>query len=266
MFHLAAHGHAWEPLYADATEASRLWEQVRNGLDGLVACCVMPDHLHVIHPTDARESLRRVMRAYARFRNHHRGTDGPVWAPAADPQPIAAGKLAIQVRYVHLNPCRARLVTDPLAWPLSTHRDAVGLTFGPARKVERSPWEFHAYVSGDPSVHPAGTGLPVEGSGTLSPGRVAEVVAGLARVPVAALHGRSLERAVWLGAVRELCGLGTAVLARQADVGERTVQRAPPADDPRVRLVCRVVRDERFRSLESLVHDSRRGHLRSEPW
>jgi len=71
-----------------------------------------------------------------------------------------------------LNPCRDGLVRDPLAWPWSTHRDAVGAVAEPwvtaatlARELARPRNGFegwlHRYVSADPSVAVTGTPFPV---------------------------------------------------------------------------------------------------------
>lgn len=59
-----------------------------------------------------------------RWRNHLEGVSGRLVRPLPPAEAVPEGpKRRRSVRYVHLNPCRARLVADPLAWPLSTHRD-----------------------------------------------------------------------------------------------------------------------------------------------
>ena len=207
MFHFAAHEIRWHALYADAEEALRLWSILTARLPGAIALCVMPNHIHALHPSADPTALLTALRAYARFRNARRGEPGrAVWAPFDAPEPIAHGKTRTQIRYVHLNPCRARLVPDPLAWPLSTRRDAVGLAPHPVRSAERGPRSFHAYVSGDPTVTPEGTSLPSQGYGLFHPERVADVVSGLYRVPRAALRHRSEARSIWIGASRALSG------------------------------------------------------------
>jgi hypothetical protein len=84
-------------------------------------------------------------------------------------------KIARQVRYIHLNPCRAALTDDPLRWLWSTHRDVVGAVVDPwidglrlAPHLGKSTcgfedW-FHGYVSADPTVHVAGTFPPAPAS------------------------------------------------------------------------------------------------------
>jgi hypothetical protein len=92
--------------------------------------------------------------------------------PLGEPGVVAGRQhLARQVRYVHLNPCRAGLVRDPLAWPWSTHRGVVGAEVDPWVTADRlaavfdrgtrgfAEW-FHGYVSGDPAAAPEGTAFP----------------------------------------------------------------------------------------------------------
>lgn len=254
MFHFAAHEIDWQPLYANADEALRLWKALVDHLPGAPALCVMPNHVHGLHPSDDPSGFNAAMRGYARYRNRVRGEPGRVvWAPFDGVERIAKGKVRIQIRYVHLNPCRARLVSDPLAWPLSTHRDAVGLVPNPVRPVARNPRSFQAYVSGDPSVTPEGTALPSQGFGLLDPERVADVVAGLYRVPRRALDRRGEARSVWIGATRALSGLSTREIGERCGASQRSVFRAPDRRDPRVALVLRVAHDGRFDSVEDLV-------------
>jgi hypothetical protein len=130
----------------------------------------MPNHGHLLDPSSADEvrlAVGALASGYARRLGMPR-----VFEPLPDPAPIPdALHLARQIRYVHLNPCRARLVADPLAWPYSTHRGIVGAEVNPwvgaARLAEQLGERargyaeaFHAYVSSDPSASVAGTPFP----------------------------------------------------------------------------------------------------------
>jgi hypothetical protein len=121
----------------------------------------MPDHIHLILPDAPGKRLGRAMSAYAQWRNAYRGERGPVWTPHPPPDRLADEKhLRRTIRYVHLNPPRAKLVEDPLAWAWSTHRDRVGFAFPRVGALEPDPNRFHRSVSGDPSVAVEGTDLP----------------------------------------------------------------------------------------------------------
>ena len=109
-------------LWRSDAEGLRLWRLIVGGLPGLLALVLMPNHLHLLHSLDVRIALAQILAGYTRSTGRPRMERLPPATWVADPQ-----KRRRQVRYVHLNPCRARLCLDPLSWPFSTHRDATGL-------------------------------------------------------------------------------------------------------------------------------------------
>jgi hypothetical protein len=131
----------------------------------------MPGHFHMIVPARSprgiRRRLGRLLSGHTRRMQRRR-----LWESIPAPSVIPDRKhLARQVRYVHLNPSRSGLVDDPLCWPWSTHRGVVGAEHDAWVTSERLAhalgWvrrgfeaEFHAYVSGDPTVTTSGTPLP----------------------------------------------------------------------------------------------------------
>jgi hypothetical protein len=176
-------------------------------------------------------------------------------------QPIAnIPMLARTVRYAALNPCRARLVADPLEWPWSTYRDIAGAIVDPwisanalaivlgkpqARFLER----FHAYVSSDPSVNPRGTPAvstkrPLEDC-TLSLASGAALTA--TRSDADALCRRSRARHLFVLLARMIGMLDTQRLAAHARCSVSTVRRLSAAEAPelvRCGLLC--LRDPRL--------------------
>ncbi len=148
------------------SSASWLWDGLRRAFPDAVAACLMPDHLHLIAPAVDDDRLARVLQ------HHTRNFGGPGWRAAPDREPIAGGgKLARQIRYVLLNPCRAALTRDPASWLWSTHRDLIGAVDDPwvpddrvagalgRRAVGFRSW-MHRYVTGDPDVLPAASEVP----------------------------------------------------------------------------------------------------------
>jgi hypothetical protein len=179
--HLVARSRSGQRPFASPDVGHWFWLRLRESFPEAIAACLMPDHVHNIldvrHPNRARTTLARLLGATSR---HH--TPDAHWS-TAEPEVIPnVQHLRRQVRYVHLNPCRANYVTDPLAWIRSTHRGAIGAEVDPwvradrlAPTLERSTdgfgeW-FHEYVSGDPSVDPAGSCFPKP-----APARVVPVV------------------------------------------------------------------------------------------
>jgi hypothetical protein len=157
-----------------------------------------------------------------------------------------ATKIRRSVRYVHLNPCRARLVTDPLAWPFSTHLDAVGLTPCPVRDRVGDPAAFHRYVSADPTVDVQGTPLPVASSRSLGVEDVLAAVCHAYRVPPDRLLRRGPARRALVQNARALTDASVPAIAAAVGLGRSAAHAIPAAADPAVaRLAC----DERQRVL-----------------
>jgi transcriptional regulator with XRE-family HTH domain len=154
----------------DRAHAAWLWARVREAFPNVVAATLMPNHLHVVAVVEnldrAHATFVKILAAFAR---HIRATP-PLWQPVPKPQIVPPHKVLRSIRYAALNPPRKRLVRDPLAWYWSTYRDVVGAVADPWVTLDgvrchlpagmRDVQRLHAYVSGDPSVHVAGTPPP----------------------------------------------------------------------------------------------------------
>jgi hypothetical protein len=268
--HVTVLAHTRSISLLDHEVASWLWAQLRGAFPNALAACLMPDHPHVlVQGADlvaARRQLGSVVSALRRS-----GNPGAAirWAPALATGPfVTPVKLGRQVRYIALNPSRAGYVKDPLAWLWSTHRDIVGAVSDPWITARRLAWALgrpidgfrvaqHAYVSGDPSTHVAGTPPPYRAAPTaLSLAPVGDVLA------AALAATRSVPRAI-LGptaARREFLALASAqgwrdakLLARLCGASERTVYRHfANATPSAASLLC--LGDERLRApLAALI-------------
>ena len=103
-----------------------LMENCRNAGVEVWAWCLMPNHVHLIlvpsDPDGLRRALARVHRTYAGIIQARRKRSGHFWqgrfgAVAMDEQHLAAA-----LRYVPLNPVRARLVQRAQDWRWSSTR------------------------------------------------------------------------------------------------------------------------------------------------
>jgi hypothetical protein len=156
-----------------------LWKRLRRAFPDALAAVIMPTHVHVLTPqslpAEARRQLGSIISALRRSQlpaAANRWERASVTGTFAEPL-----KIARQIRYIVLNPCRARLVADPLTWPWSTHRDVMGAVIEPwvtaeriARALRRAGGscfarQHHGYVSGDPSAQVAGTPPPIPHDG-----------------------------------------------------------------------------------------------------
>lgn len=221
------------------------------------AICVMPNHVHLLVPDDrGRERLSVVRSAYARWRGHARRQGGPGWSrqpaapPLTDPSHVRRSH-----KYILLNPCRGQLADDPLARPLSLHRDLVGL--GDAAWRVRDPEALHRYVSANPTVSLVGTQLPCLSSGPASFAAIEAAVGAVLRMrPEEALvrARRLLVRAAWYRENTDIPAVGAWVRASRATVyrliGDPPT-RSAIVEDPSLYGGLRAVDDPRFGPLVS---------------
>lgn len=253
MKHLALHAIADTLLFHDWIEARALWDLlVATGPPH--ALVLMPDHVHLIARDPAPLRIRQAMAAWTRWRARERGWEGAVWAPLAPPVTIP-DRLHLErtVRYAHLNPCRAGLVADPLAWPMSTHRDALGLAVPLARPVETDRYRFHAYVSGDPTVSTSGTPVP-SGNMLLKPGfdDIHRAVSAVTRTAVETLTERGDARTLLIRALRVLTPLTTREIGERLGLSHTTIRKVPDQTCLEVAAVSAVLGDVRFRALKAM--------------
>jgi len=91
---------------------------------GCLAFCLMPNHVHLIlvpaTPDGLRHCLSRTHRAYAGLLNARRHTTGHFWQGRYGSVPMDAAHLHEALRYVLLNPVRAKLVLGASAWRWSS--------------------------------------------------------------------------------------------------------------------------------------------------
>ena len=140
-------------LTADIERSRWLWSHLRRAFPNVLAAAVTPDRIHVvaqyISAADASHRLNRLVGQLARrFQLGHQV--GRV-AHAHD----VVGDIAQTVRTVLLVPVAAGLASDPLEWPWSTHRDAVGATVVPwitldslrPRLAFEDVRQFHRFVT-----------------------------------------------------------------------------------------------------------------------
>jgi hypothetical protein len=212
LMHLTAHALGDLAPLREHELASLVWARLRRALPVTFAACLMPNHLHLVtdvrEPERAQRRLAAILGGAARARGRL-GT-GPLWHRVPTAEPVRGGPpLERVIRYVVLNPCRAKLARDPLEWLWTTHRDIVGAVVDPwvtpehvARAVgDRRPdflARHHAFVSADRAVCVAGTAVPrrtpPSAFGTRPLPRLAAAAAAATRSTLACLEARTQAR------------------------------------------------------------------------
>ena len=257
FLHLAARAyHAPMPLSSHAI-ACWLWPHLRKAFPKALAVVLMPDHLHVVlqvsEPSKARAELALALGNCARAR-------GPVaevgWAPnrrvVPGERPSAfsgSEKLARNVRYVALNPVRAGLVEDPLAWPWSTHRDVLGCVTDPwvtpKRLASALGWpplrvarEWHTYVALDAGK--VASALPVSFAhqpelpfGEVPLSWIAAAAAAATRAQPGQVQARGATRALFLALAKSAGWPWSSAVAARCGISSRGVRRAWSKNAPR---------------------------------
>src|SRR3954447_21220315 len=88
------------------------------------AWCLMPNHVHLIlvpsDPDGLRRALARVHRSYAGIIQERRKRSGHFWQGRFGAVAMDEAHLGAAVRYVALNPVRARLVAQAQDWRWSS--------------------------------------------------------------------------------------------------------------------------------------------------
>lgn len=254
MYHHAARTRDRRLAFSTWEEGVRLFHTVAEAAPGLRALCVMPDHIHVLCPGDVRSRLGTALGGYARRRNRRHGTRGALWQRLSDPVHVTdETKRRLTHRYIHLNPCRARLVSDPLAWPLSTHLDAVGLVQSSVVRRATDPVRFHRWVSGDPHVAVSGTDLPFGNEAEPAHGEVLDAVSVVTRTPLVQIRRHARARRLAIRSLRVLTSASRVEIAKLTFTSRNTVGRVSSHVNDDVRLVERWVGDARCTPLDDGV-------------
>ena len=261
ILHLVGHVLMDADVLGDPRRAWALWSLLQTEPLETVAACVMPNHVHqIVDVRDPKAALRKFagkLGAYARKLGYRR-----LWRKVPEPRQIVGlTRLRREVRYVHLNPCRRRrkLVADPLAWPWSTHRGAVGAELAPWVAPERMAQflgydsqgfveRFHGYVSGDPEVAVAGTPPPV----AAAPSSIAKVPldAVIAAAAAAAPFDRATRNRLSVTLARDQGWRDTSLLAEALEITPQQVRRLSRCAEPMLLQVGRLyLGDPRLRHV-----------------
>ena len=138
-----AKGH--DPLFLGDADRSiflaGLTEVVLDHGWNCLSYCLMRTHYHLLVQTpDGRlsEGMRRLNGGYAKSYNRRHGGRGHVFGDRYRREPIRRDThLMESVRYIALNPVRAKLVARPGDWRWSSHRFVIdpGLARGPVARA-----------------------------------------------------------------------------------------------------------------------------------
>jgi REP element-mobilizing transposase RayT len=161
--HLVARTQSQRPIFHQRGVALHAWQRLRAAFPNALASMLMPEHLHLIVP----RTKDAIFRLGIAIRSVTRGLKSQtLWEAIPPPKEIADRQhLWRTVRYVLLNPCRRKLVDDPLKWEWSTHRDVQALVEDPwvtadylsralGSKTSGFASAFHSYLCREDGISP----------------------------------------------------------------------------------------------------------------
>jgi REP element-mobilizing transposase RayT len=140
LFHVISRAIDRHALFDGPTERARYLELLGRALRHtdarVLAWCIMSNHVHLVVQA-GQQPLWRLMKAvhvgYAMWKNRRDGRIGPLFAERYKAILVDREEYLVDlVRYVHLNPVRARVVARPEDSTWSSHRAYLGLDPQPA--------------------------------------------------------------------------------------------------------------------------------------
>ena len=124
----------------------------------VLAWCLMPNHVHlVLRPKETQGLVRALASAHQHYSwtvNQRRGWRGYLWQGRFYSFPMDEAHCGAAVRYVELNPVRARLVETAETWPWSSA--AAHIAGRSDALIASPPWPSPLDSVGDWSAYLAG--------------------------------------------------------------------------------------------------------------
>ena len=146
--HVTQRGNARQVIFA--TDADRLTymallrEYAQLYDLSLLGYCLMSNHVHLIAvphtETALSQCLKQAHGRYASYWNGHQSSTGHVWQGRFYSCPLDERHLWQALRYVELNPVRAKMVDRPESWPWSSAAAHCGLA-SPDAMLQMERWQ-----------------------------------------------------------------------------------------------------------------------------
>ena len=130
FYHIVLRGNGRQAIFFDADDRARWESLLAEGLDKyshrVHAYCWMTNHVHMAvqaHAEPLSRFIALVASSYARMTNRKTGRSGHLFERRYGAILVQADTHLLElVRYIHLNPVRAGIVSRPTAYRWSSHR------------------------------------------------------------------------------------------------------------------------------------------------
>ena len=135
FYHVMLRGNAKQTIFHDKDDIRRFEEILSEGLEKynlrLCAYCWMKNHVHMalqVSDVPLSKMMQILSQRYTGWFNHHYDRVGHLFQGRYKAILVDYKEYLLEIiRYIHLNPVRAELVTDPLDYPESSHRAYLAL-------------------------------------------------------------------------------------------------------------------------------------------
>ena len=134
LYHVILRGNARQTIFFAPEDRHRFYELLAEGVERfgyrVHAFCLMTNHLHLAlqageQPLSA--GMQNLTFRYTRYLNARRKRVGHLFAGRFKAYLVDRDRYGLTlVRYIHLNPVRARMVKQPAAYAYSSHRAYLG--------------------------------------------------------------------------------------------------------------------------------------------
>lgn len=163
LYHLITRGNNRRRIFGDEDDYQKMLKLIGDTKRKLpfyfYAFCLMPNHIHLLveRQQDAiSRVMHRVLTGYSRYFNRKNGRVGHSFQKRYKAILCQSDQyLAELIRYIHLNPVRAKMVSNPAAFRYSSHRAYLGMDkpwlvdvdpvlrhFGATKKLARERFEM----------------------------------------------------------------------------------------------------------------------------
>ncbi len=135
LYHILTRGNNRQHIFGDDNDYQKMLNllavQKAKLRFFLYAYCLMPNHIHLLverRKVAIGRVMHRLLTGYSRYYNKRYGRVGHLFQSRYKGILCQSDQyLAELVRYIHLNPVRAKIVRTPEAYPYSSHLAYIGL-------------------------------------------------------------------------------------------------------------------------------------------
>ena len=148
LYHVILRGNARQKIFFTNEDRHRFYLFLQQGMDRcrfrIHAFCLMTNHVHLaiqVGEIPLSRIMQGIVGRYTRWVNWRKSRSGHLFQGRYKAVLVDADAYLLElVRYIHLNPVRAKMVTEPGEYPWSSHRTYCG--------NETIPWLTTEYALG----------------------------------------------------------------------------------------------------------------------